>query len=340
MSENLLKTINRPLLIGSRTVGNRLVFAPMTFLGHVAFRHLLAQFGGYGLLFSEMCSAGRILHENRHSSAYFRWRDAELPHLVCQIVGKKSATMAAAARIIEKEGFFGVDLNFGCSAATICRHQWGAALLKTPDLAVEIVSAVRDAVSIPLFVKYRTGWQDDPRFAVELAVRFEEAGVDALTFHPRVAPDRRSRPPKWQHIALIKQAVSIPVIGNGNVFDADDCLQMFTTTGCDAVAIGRMAIARPWIFAQCADGFQPPADIYLHTALRLSELIEAHFLPLDALRRYKKFALYYCANFRYGHSLLSRIRNADTLEAIREILRDFFKGTADVNRRPNMNLLI
>ena len=115
---------------------------------------------------------------------------------------------------------------------------------------------------------------------------------------------------------------------------------MLDSTGCDAVAIGRMAIARPWIFAQIANGYEPPNGIYWRTALRLSELMEVHFTSRDALRRFKKFALYYCANFRYGHSLLSRIRNADTMDAIREILDDFFKGAADITKRPNMNLLI
>ena len=119
--------------------------------------------------------------------------------------------MALAARRIESEGFFGVDLNFGCSVAAICKKGAGAALLKTPDRAVEIVEAVRRSVSCPLFVKYRTGWEDDPAFAVSMGRAFEAAGADALTFHPRVAPDRRSRAPKWEIIGRVKAAVDIPV---------------------------------------------------------------------------------------------------------------------------------
>ncbi|KPJ76504.1 MAG: dihydrouridine synthase, partial [Deltaproteobacteria bacterium SG8_13] len=196
IQDELSRMLNRPLAVGNRRIDIRLLLAPMTFLGNVAFRQLVAGFGGCGLLFSEMCSAGRIPHENRNNSCYFRWRDEELPSLVCQIVGDAPDTMAGAARIIEQNGFFGVDINFGCSAAAICSRQYGAALLKTPRRAAAIVAAVRRAVSIPLFVKFRTGWSDDPRPAVELAKRFEDAGADALTFHPRVAPDRRSRPPR------------------------------------------------------------------------------------------------------------------------------------------------
>jgi hypothetical protein len=162
MTIDLADALNQPLSIGNRTIRTRLVLAPMSMLGHVAFRELLASFGGYGLLFTEMCSAGRIPHESRHVSAYFNWRDEELSTLVCQIVGEDPATMAAAARIIEDQGFFGVDINFGCSAASICGRNCGAALLKEPSRAAQIVAAVRKTVSIPLFVKFRTGWCQVP----------------------------------------------------------------------------------------------------------------------------------------------------------------------------------
>jgi tRNA-dihydrouridine synthase len=130
---------------------------------------------------------------------------------------------------------FGVDINLGCSNTTICRRNCGAALLKTPDLAAEIVASVREAISCPLTVKFRTGWKDDPNPAIQFAKRFEDAGADALIFHPRVAPDRRSRPAKWEYIGLVKQAVRIPVFGNGDVFDRNDCLRMIQETGCDGI---------------------------------------------------------------------------------------------------------
>ena len=337
MNSKLADILNRPLKIGHISIEKRLVLAPMAFLGNVAFRQLVQNYGGYGLLFTEMCSAKRIPNENRDRSPYFRWRDAELPHLVCQIFGGDPMIMAAAAQRIEAERFFGVDINFGCSEVSICRQNCGAAILKSPDLAAKIVSEVRKAVSIPLFVKYRIGWKDNPRTAIELARRFEDAGADALTFHPRIAPDRRSRPPKWKYIGMVKQAVNIPVFGNGNVFDQTDCLKMVTTTGCDGVAIGRMAIARPWLFAEWTEGYRGGAELYLESALWLAELLETHFDPPQALRRFKKFSFYFSANFKFGHTLFSTIQKAETTAEAKEFLLRFFERPLEVVSRPNLN---
>jgi nifR3 family TIM-barrel protein len=309
----------------------------MTYLGHIAYRELVASFGGCGLLFTEMCSAKTIPHENPKASAFFRWNEVEKSKLVCQIFGSDPDIMAAAAGRIEAEGLLGVDINFGCSVKNICTRNCGASLLKSPALAAKIVATVRKSISIPLFVKFRTGWQDDPQIAMDLARRFEEAGADALTFHPRVAPDRRSRPPKWAYIGLVKDAVSIPVLGNGNVFSPEDCLKMLQSTGCDGVAVGRMAIARPWLFAQWSQGFQPSEDIYRVTLKKFIYLLAQHFDPKRALRRLKRFALYYSGNFRFGHAFYTRMRNAACLEDASRIADQFFATPPEMTDRPNMN---
>jgi tRNA-dihydrouridine synthase B len=337
MKSALSTRLNQPLAIGNTTIARRLVLAPMTLLGHIAFRQLLAGFGGYGLLFGEMCSARRIPHEVRSGSAYFCWRDAERRHLVMQLFGADPAAMRAAARIVEENGLYGVDLNFGCSVAAICKQNCGAALLKSPDQAARIVEAVRRAVSIPVFVKFRTGWKDDPAIPVDLARRFASAGADALTFHPRVAPDRRARPPRWDYIKQVKNAVAIPVFGNGDVFDEADCLRLMETTGCDGVAIGRIAIARPWIMARMTGLPSGADDIYRRTAVTLLELMRQHFDDRRALRRYKKFALYYSANFKFAHSFYKRIANAPDLDRLNDELEAFFDGSPETVNRPNMN---
>jgi nifR3 family TIM-barrel protein len=314
--------------------------APLSFLGNIAFRELLSHYGGYGLLYSEMCSAKAVPAENRFVSPCFRWREEERSHLVCQIFGADPTSMAEAARRIENEGLFGVDLNFGCSNATITRRNCGAALLKEPHLASTIVSEVRKAVTIPLTVKFRTGWREDPEFAIGMAKRFEDAGADALTFHPRVAPDRRSRPAKWTYIGMVKQAVNIPVFGNGDVFDHHDCRRLIAETGCDGVAVGRMAVARPWIFAEWTGEWQASAKSFSDAAVRLARLLEVHFDPIPAIRRFKRFAFYFCANFRFGHTLYSRILRADDMKALGMILERFFEQAPDVAVRPNMNYFI
>ena len=212
--------------------------------------------------------------------------------------------------------------------------------MKNPDLATKIVASVREAVGCPLTVKFRTGWKDDPHLAVQFAKRFEDAGADALTFHPRVAPDRRSRPPKWAYIGLVKQAVGIPVFGNGDVFDRSDCMRMIKETGCDGVALGRMAIARPWIFSEFLDNFQTSREIFLEAAIQLIKLLEIHYDPVRAIKRFKRFSFYFCANFRFGHALHTRILNAAELKEIESIIRRFFEQAPDIQSRPNMNYFI
>lgn len=335
----LAELLNRPLRIADKILSKRLVFAPMTFLGHVAFRELLSEFGGCGLLFTEMCSAKTIPTENRWVSRHFRWRNEELPQLVCQIVGCDPERMAAAARRIEAEGFFGVDLNFGCSAATICRQHCGAAVLRTPGLAGRIVAEVRRAVRLPLTVKFRTGWEDDPAAAVRLGRQIEAAGADAVTFHPRVAPDRRARAPKWEYIGQLKQALRIPVFGNGNVFDADGCLRMFRQTGCDGVALGRIAIARPWAFAEWSDGIKPGPELFEKTARRLLTLTAGHFEEKEAVRRFRKFIFYFAANYRFGHTLYRQVQSCLNVSAVQEALDGFFAASPELASTPNMNYL-
>jgi nifR3 family TIM-barrel protein len=324
--------------IGGRVIQKRLILSPMSGLTHVAFRELLSEFGGCGLLFTEMCSAGAVPYENPRVSAVFRWRDEELDSLVCQIVGNDPGMMATAARRIEAEGFFGVDLNFGCSVGTICRKNHGAALLKTPDLAVEIVAAVRKAVSIPVFVKFRTGWEDRPEPAVDMARRFEDAGADALVFHPRVSPDRRTRPPKWPHIAAVKAAVGIPVFGNGDVFSGTDVERMIRISGCDGVSLGRIAVAMPWVFAQWTSGAAPGPDRFRGMLLRHLELLHCHYNDTMALRKFRQAALYPAAMFQYGHVFYKKIRHAADRETITAVIQDFFDAAPRSMDRPNMNL--
>jgi len=340
MFEDLRGYLRRPLAIGNRSIESRLVLAPMTFLGHVALRELIEGFGGCALAFSEMCSAKAVCRENRFASAYFRWRDAERNRLSIQIFGNDARTLALAARRIESEGLFGVDINFGCADAAICKRNCGAALLKDPRRAAAIVAAVRRAVGFPLTVKFRTGWQDDPQAAVRLAKGFESAGADALVFHPRVAPDRRLRPPRWEYIGLVKQAVSIPVFGNGDVFDQPGCLEMIRKTGCDGVAIGRLAVARPWIFAEWIHDLRAEADIFLHTCLELMKLLQKHYEAQAAIRRFRRFAYFFAANFQFGHTFYTQIRASGDFRTLEGAIRRFFSRNPRVLARPNMNYFI
>lgn len=310
----------------------------MAGLGHVSYREVLAEYGGCGLMFTEMCSAKAVPTENPRVSPVFRWREEELPHLVCQIVGATPEELIPAARRVEEEGFFGLDINMGCSVSGIIKRESGAALLKNPDAALAAVEAVRETVSIPLFVKFRTGWTPEIGPAVKLAKRFESAGVDCLVFHPRVAPDKRTRPPVRAHIAAIADAVSIPVFGNGDVVTPEDCLSMLEETGCDGVSVGRMAMARPWLFAEWTTGYEPSETCFRDYALRLAEVLDEQFDPIRALKRYKLFTIYFAANFTFGHSLQSKFLGAKSMDDIRAVAEKHVKPGMQLVKRPNMNL--
>ncbi len=338
-SNKLAAILAAPLNIGNRRIASRLVLAPMAGLGHVALRGLIREYGGAGLLFTGMCGAPAIAANQRLSALGFHWHPEELDSLVCQLFGNDAAIMARAAARIEQLGFFGVDINFGCCATTICRRNLGAALLKTPDQAVRIVAAVRRAISIPLFVKFRTGWQNDITAAEALAQRFAAAGADALTFHPRVAPDRRSRKAVRRHIGNTNAAVAIPVFGNGDVFAAGDCLDMLETTGCDGVALGRLAAARPWSFAQWQDRFQPDGHIYLDCARSMLARLTDDFEPVSALRHFSKWAAYFAANFHFGHQFFAATRHLSDRQAAAEAIDRFFAADPAILSRPNLNLL-
>jgi nifR3 family TIM-barrel protein len=332
----LAARLTEPLQIGGRTVNGRLFLAPMAGLGHIAYRQVLESFGGCGLVFTGMCSARAVPTENPARSPVFSWRPEELPGLVCQLFGADPQDMAAAARRVESEGFFGVDINMGCSVAPIVKKGCGADLLRDPERAVRMVDAVRRAVSVPVFVKMRTGWSPDPEPAVNLARRLQDAGADALVFHPRVAPDRRTHRPRTAHIGLVKDALDIPVIGNGDVFDAADCAAMLERTGCDGVSLGRLAIARPWIFAQWTRGFVPEKQTYRDTLFALMDALEAHYDPARAIKLYKKLIMYYAANFTFGNRLFGRLIRGDDMQAMRRNAQAEFCRVPQVGARPNL----
>ena len=323
MSEvNQLKEfINRPLYIRGKKVDNRIWLAPMVRLGNIAFRELVLSYGGCGLLFSEMVSAKSLPSgEGRYDG--MRWSETELPILVCQIFGDDPIKMAYAANLAERKGFFGIDINFGCAMSIVKRKGYGAALLEKPKLAEQIVETVRNSIAAPLSIKFRDGIDGNVQKSVDMAKRFEDAGADFLTYHPRNSRDIRTHRPKWENISKIKEAVSIPVFGNGDVFRAEECLKMFTLTGCDGIVIGRWALARPWIFSVLSGtgGPIPPEK----AAMSYVKLLQKYFDQPHCLQKFKQWMHYFSANFVFGHRLRSRLSLCDSFEAVIPLLTDFF----------------
>jgi nifR3 family TIM-barrel protein len=238
----------RSFRIGSVEVDPPIALAPMEDVTNAAFRLLVKEIGGPGLMFTEFISAMAVRHNISRSHVKMVVRDAERP-LAVQIFGAEPEVMAETARVVEGEGADLVDINMGCWVPKVCRQGSGAALLKDPDQAVAIVDAVARAVRVPVTVKLRAGWDFAQLAAPGLAPRFEAAGAQALTLHARTAAQGLSGDADWTQIAAIKSVVRIPVIGNGDIRSPADAERMFRTTGCDGVMIGRAAISNPWFVA-------------------------------------------------------------------------------------------
>ena len=234
--------------IGSVTLENNTVFAPLAGISNLPLR-LLAKEAGCGLVCSEMISAYGLYHKSPKTIRLMDSTPQEKP-LSVQIFGSDPAIMADAAGMVEDSGADIVDINFGCSVRKILKTGSGASLMREPALSEKILKAVRASIRVPLTIKIRTGWEKTGEQAFALAKIAESCGVDALAVHPRTATQGFSGQADWSIIATIKKQVKIPVIGNGDIITAEDAVRMLKQTGCDGVMIGRMAIGYPWIFSQ------------------------------------------------------------------------------------------
>jgi nifR3 family TIM-barrel protein len=237
--------------IGSVTLANPLVFAPLAGITNLPLR-LQAKSFGCGLVCSEMISANGLVYKSGRTETMLESNAAEKP-LSVQIFGADPAIMAEAATMVEASGADILDINFGCSVRKVVKTGSGAALMRTPALARRIFEAVRRAIRIPLTIKIRSGWDASGEQALEIAGIAEAAGIDAIAVHPRTARQGFGGTADWSLIRRVREAVGIPVIGNGDVTAPADAVRMMTETGCDGVMIGRAAFGNPWLFQQTLD---------------------------------------------------------------------------------------
>jgi tRNA-dihydrouridine synthase B len=227
------------------------VFAPLAGITNLPLR-LLAKEAGCGLVCSEMVSAYGLAYGSAKTMVLLSSAPQEKP-LSVQIFGSDPAIMAAAAAKVEAAGADLVDINCGCSVRKILKSGSGAALMRDSGKAADIIQAVRAAIRVPLTIKMRSGWEPSGVQALELARIAQDNGADAVTVHPRTARQGFGGYADWSLIGRIKAALRIPVIGNGDIVEAADAVQMMAGTGCDAVMVGRAAMANPLIFAQIGD---------------------------------------------------------------------------------------
>jgi nifR3 family TIM-barrel protein len=262
-----LKPVPAAITIGSVTVSPATVLAPMAGVTDTVFRRFIRNLGGCGLIMTEFTSADGVLRKkDQKAKRYLHFYEDEHP-ISAQLFGSDPYVMAEAARMVEGLGFDLVDLNLGCPAKKVVKCNGGSGLLRDLPAIGKIFEAVRAAVTIPFTVKFRAGWNDEEIVCVELARMAENCGLAAVALHARTREMGYSGNARWEWIAAIKDAVKIPVIGNGDIRSPEDACAMVTQTGCDAVMIVRTAPSNPWIFRQIEQYCAALSNAYVGTAV-------------------------------------------------------------------------
>lgn len=237
----------KELLIGSIRIDPPLILAPMAGITNHAFRLVCKEIGGCGLVSTEMISAHALHYRRKGIPAVSDWTDDERP-VSAQVFGAVPEIVAEGAQKVEAVGPDIIEINMGCPAPKVVRSGSGSALLKDLKKAEEMINAVVNAVKVPVIVKTRRGWFNDKETAIDVAKMVEASGGAAITIHGRTAVQKFTGLADWDIIRRVKESVSIPVIGNGDIKTPMDTRRMFDETGCDGVMIGRGAVGNPWLF--------------------------------------------------------------------------------------------
>ncbi len=316
----------KKLKIGNVTLENNLILAPMAGVTDLPFR-LLCKEQGAGLLCMEMVSAKAILYNNRNTKALLTIDERELP-VSLQLFGSDPEVISQMARRIEELPFSILDLNMGCPVPKIVGNGEGSALMKNPLLAGKIIEKTAAAIEKPLTVKIRAGFDDLHKNAVEMAHIAEESGAAAVAVHGRTREQFYAGQADWDVIRQVKQAVSIPVIGNGDLLSAEHVRQMYAQTGCDGFMIGRGAQGNPWIFSQIlaelSTGQKAKKADFAETVemlLRHARLQIEYKGEYIGMREIRKHASWYTAGYPNSSRLRREINEVETYEQLECLMR-------------------
>ncbi len=318
--------------IGTVTVAPATFLAPMSGVTDTVFRRFIRNLGGCGLIMTEFTSADGMLRDRRMRGRYLHFYDDEHP-ISAQIFGSDPQVMADAARMIEQLGFDLVDLNLGCPAKKVVKCNGGSGLLRDLPLIGRIFTAVRAAVRIPFTVKFRMGWNEDEIICVELARMAEGCGLNAVALHARTREQGYGGQARWEWIARVKQAVGVPVIGNGDIRVPQDAAAMVAATRCDGVMIGRSAASNPWIFRQIAQytttgRYEEPTEADRYAMIRTYfEMLIDEAMP-GVPGKMKQFASWFTHGVRNGSALRKAVYEARTEQDILARVHDFFAAAS------------
>lgn len=319
------------MYIGPIEVSPPVVLAPMAGVTNAPFRRLCREFGA-GLYVSEMIGARGLIERNEKTLALARFDSDEVPRSI-QLYGTDPGAIGEAVSFLVRDrGVDHIDMNFGCPMGKVTRHGGGAALPWKKGLFRSIVrAAVSSAGDVPVTVKFRKGIDEEHLTFVDSGVIAEEEGVAAVALHARTAHQLYSGEADWGVIRTLKQAITgIPVLGNGDIWTADDAVEMMSETGCDGVVVGRGCLGRPWLFRDLADVFsgreaQPPPKLgeVGRIMVRHAELLVDHFGEKMGMNLFRKHPSWYLKGFPAGPALrdsLARVSSIDELEVLVEKL--------------------
>jgi tRNA-dihydrouridine synthase B len=266
---------------------NKVLLAPLAGISNLPFR-LVARSFGCSLAFTEMISANGLIRKSERTLDYLRTSAEDQP-LGVQIFGAQPDIMAEAARIVADQGAALIDINMGCPVKKVIKAGAGAILMKDPDRAASIITAVKKAVTVPVTVKIRSGWNHSSINAVDIARIAEDCGAAAIIIHARTYDQGFAGEADWSIIAQVKKAVGLPVIGNGDIWYPRDAMKMREETSCDAVMVGRGTLGDPWIFKGIHQLFSGDGEDYLPTLSQRYEVINTHW-KMEAQFSGKKIA--------------------------------------------------
>ena len=315
----------KELKIGNVTLDNPLVLAPMAGVTDLPFR-LLCKEQGVGLICMEMISAKAVLYNNKNTEQLLKIDERECP-VSMQLFGSEPEIVSGIAARLEERPFAFLDINMGCPVPKVVNNHEGSALMKNPKLAAEIVRQTVKAISKPVTVKIRKGFDDDNINAVEMAKYLEDAGASAIAVHGRTRAQYYSGEADWDIIRQVKEAVTIPVIGNGDIVDGASARKMLDDTGCDGIMIGRACRGNPWIFSQVKTYLETGKEANKPSISELKEMIMRHAkLMVDikgdytGMHEMRKHVALYTAGYPHSAQLRRQTNEIETLDDLQRLL--------------------